>query len=181
MDTAEPSATAFLENLPRPPPAGLPTRPLTFTPSSSGPLQRLMAANYVFIRRGAPGPPLSPLYDSPCRVAAKSPKVFKLQLGNRIELVTVDRLKPCLSSKVVPVAPPQRGSPPLPSTEPQPSASILGGPCGGRQIRQTATEIIRQLLCASLCLTLLLSTARNTYYYKLSHSDYSVRVFKVSC
>ena len=85
VDTAEPPATTFLENLRQPPPVGLPTRPLpSFTPST-GPLQRLMEADFVFVRHGAPGPPLLPLYDGPYRVVAKSPKVFQLQLGSCVE------------------------------------------------------------------------------------------------
>ena len=128
VDTAEPPATIFLENLRRPPPVGLPTRPLPSSSPSTGPLQRLMEADFVFIRRGAPGPPLSPLYDGPYRVVAKSPKVFQLQLGSRVESVSVDRLKPCLSSEAIPAVPPRRGRPPLQSSESQPSASILGGP-----------------------------------------------------
>ena len=128
VDTAEPPATIFLENLRRPPPVGLPTRPLPSSSPSTGPLQRLMEADFVFIRRGAPGPPLSPLYDGPYRVVAKSPKVFQLQLGSRVESVSVDRLKPCLSSETIPAVPPRRGRPPLHSSESLPSASILGGP-----------------------------------------------------
>ena len=72
----------------------------------------------------------------PYRVVAKSPKVFQLQLGSRVESVSVDRLKPCLSSEAIPAVPPWRGRPPLQSSESQPPASILGGPCRGQQIRQ---------------------------------------------
>ena len=58
VDTAEPPATAFLKNLRRPPPVGLPTRTLSSAPPSPGPVQRLIVADFVFIRRGAPGQPL---------------------------------------------------------------------------------------------------------------------------
>ena len=128
VDTAEPPATLFLENLQWPPAAGLPTRQLAPASSPSIPLQQLMTADYIFVRRGAPGPPLSPLYDSPYRVTTKSPKVFELQLGTCQEKVSVDRLKPCLSSEVSPAAPPRRGRPPWLPSESQPSAAILGGP-----------------------------------------------------
>ena len=87
-----------------------------------------MTADYVFVRRGAPGPPLLPLYDGPYKVTAKSPKVFELQLGTRQEKVSVDRLKPCLSSEVSLAAPPRRGSPPRLPSESRPLAAILGGP-----------------------------------------------------
>ena len=129
VDTAEPPATLFLENLRWPPAAGLPTRQLAPASSPSIPLQQLMTADYVFVRRGgAPGPPLSPLYDGPYRVTAKSPKVFELQLGTRQEKVSVDRLKPCLSSEVTLAAPPRRGRPPRLLSESRPSAAILEGP-----------------------------------------------------
>ena len=127
VETAEPPATAYLENLHWPPPVGLPTRTLSSAPPSPGPLQRLMAADFVFIHRGAPGQPLSLLYDGSYRVVAKSSKVFKLQFGSCMESVLVDRLKPCLSSEVILAVPLQRGRPPLPP-ESQPLASILGGP-----------------------------------------------------
>ena len=46
----------------------------------------------------------------------------------------MDRLKPCLSSEVTPVAPPRHGQLPLQPAESQHPASILGGPCSGQQI-----------------------------------------------
>ena len=60
VDTAEQLTAIFLENLRRPPAAGLPMRQLAHTSSPSSPVQRLMTADYVFVRRGAPGPPMSP-------------------------------------------------------------------------------------------------------------------------
>ena len=130
VDTAEPPATAFLENLHWPPPVGLPTRTLSSAPPSPGPLQRLMAADFVFIHRGAPGQPLSLLYDSSYRVVAKSSKVFKLQFGSRMESVLVDRLKPCLSSEVILAVPPQRALLCLQNLSLWPP--FWGGPCRGR-------------------------------------------------
>ena len=72
LDTAEPPATVFMENLRWPPPAGLPTRPLPPASSSSGPLQRLMEAEYFSSGGEQRGPPLSQLYDGPYKVAARS-------------------------------------------------------------------------------------------------------------
>ena len=91
-----------------------------------------MATNFVFVRRGAPGLPLSPLYDGPYQVTARGPKYFTLQVGSRLDQVSVDRLKPCLAREISPADPPRRERPPGPFTEPRPAASILGGgPCGG--------------------------------------------------
>ena len=111
LESKEPPAAEFLDNLRRPP-SQLPTRPVTNQLSSSDPPKALAAASFVFVRRGAPGPPLSPLYDGPYKVLSSGPKFFTLQLGNRQEKITVDRLKPCLSQEVSPALPPQRGRPP---------------------------------------------------------------------
>ena len=80
LDTAEPPAAIFLEHLCRSP-ASLPTRPLSGPPPTLLPPQSLSSADFVFIRRGAPGPPLSPLYDGPYPVLSRGPKVFNLELG----------------------------------------------------------------------------------------------------
>ena len=111
LETAEPPAASFLENLRRPP-TSIPTRPPNGPPSTSEPPKNLSSAAFVFVRRGAPGPPLSPLYDGPYRVVASGPKFFTLQVGSRQDTVSVDRLKPCLSAEVTPATPPLRGRPP---------------------------------------------------------------------
>ena len=110
LDTAEPPAASFLENLRRPL-VSLPTRPLVGPPPASTPPPALSSADFVFIKCGAPGPPLSPLYDSPYRALARGPKVFTLELDGQQERVTVDRLKPYLATEVVPAVPPLRGHP----------------------------------------------------------------------
>ena len=115
LDTAEPPAASFLENL-RKTPTSLPTRPITGPPPASSPSRALSSASFVFVRRGAPGPPLSPLYDGPYQVVASGPKFFTLQMGGRQDTVSVDRLKPCLTSEVDPAVPPRRGRPPHHST-----------------------------------------------------------------
>ena len=80
-------------------------------PPASTPPPALSSADFVFIKRGAPGPPLSPFYDSPYRALACGPKVFTLELDGQQERVTVDRLKPYLATEVVPAVPPLRGRP----------------------------------------------------------------------
>ena len=49
-----------------------------------------MATDFVFVRRGAPGLPLSLLYDGPYLVMAKGPKYFTLQVGNRLDQCSVN-------------------------------------------------------------------------------------------
>ena len=110
LETGEPPAASFLESLRRPP-SMLPTRPLAVPLASTEPPKALASAAFVFVRRGIPGIPLSPLYDGPYKVLASGPKSFTLQLGGRQEEVSVDRLKPCLAQEVIPAAPPRRGRP----------------------------------------------------------------------
>ena len=87
------------------------------------PLPRaLMEAEYVFVRDDASKPPLSPLYRGPYLVLRRSEKFFILQIGDKKDAVSVDRLKPVFSSNpVVPGVPPVRGRPRLvPASVPGP-------------------------------------------------------------
>ncbi len=57
-------------------------------------------------------PPLAAKYDGPFLVVAKAAKYFKIQKGNWVESVSVDRLKPHLGiGPVAPASPPARGRP----------------------------------------------------------------------
>jgi hypothetical protein len=56
--------------------------------------KQLQAAEYVYVRRGILSGPLSPPYSSPYQVLRRREKIFEVQLGDRIVLVSVDRLKP---------------------------------------------------------------------------------------
>ena len=114
LDVQEPPAAIFLEHL-RSSPSSLQTRPLQ-AQSAPGLPEKLLSANFVFVRKGAPGPPLSPLYEGPYKVVARDPKYFTLELGGRQEKVTVDRLKPFLAQLVTPAEPPRRGRPPVASS-----------------------------------------------------------------
>ena len=64
VDTAEPLASTFLELLHRPPSSSRPTRPLTGPPPAQKPPAKLLATDFVFVRRRAHGLPLSPLYQA---------------------------------------------------------------------------------------------------------------------
>ena len=80
-----------------------------------GPLQHMMAADYVFV-----------------------------ELGSRKEKFSVDRLKPCLSSEVTPAAPPCHGHPPLQSSESQPPfwGCPCRGRESGNQHREKSANLI---------------------------------------
>jgi len=111
-----------------------PTRPITYAEVSAA-SQRILSAQYVYVRRCGVIPPLSPLYTGPFAVVARGPKVFKIQVGDRQESISVDRLKPHLgSSPVVPAAPPARGRPPS-SSGPAPASSASPASAGGGSCR----------------------------------------------
>ena len=73
----------------------------------------LTDAQFVYVRRDGKSAPLQTPYDGPFRVLGKGPKSFKLQLGTRTDIVSIDRLKPAITEGEVEVAlPPRRGRPP---------------------------------------------------------------------
>jgi len=73
----------------------------------------LRSTPFVFIREDASRPPLSPLYRGPYEVLDRSEKYFRIQIGDRQDTVSIDRLKPVLSDgPVLPQSPPRRGRPP---------------------------------------------------------------------
>ena len=61
--------------------------------------------------------PLAPLYEAPHKVLSRSLKTFQLQVGKRVEVVSVQRLKPAFTADYeAPEAPPRRGRPPTPTS-----------------------------------------------------------------
>jgi len=72
----------------------------------------LLQCEFVFVREDAVTSPLSQLYRGPYCVLKRSDKFFVLQIGDKEDSVSVDRLKPVFSSNpVVPAVPPVRGRP----------------------------------------------------------------------
>ncbi len=94
----------------------LPTPPVvTSTPRSYADVARgaiLDSAEYVYVRRGPSAPPFAPAYAGPYQVLGHTGKVYKLQVGARVERVSADRLKPHVGSPPVVAQPPRRGRPP---------------------------------------------------------------------
>jgi hypothetical protein len=112
LDTEEPPPADFIAKHRQsgPPP---PSRPLSYAQMAAKPPVALLSAAFVYIRKGGTVPPLSPLYSGPYKVLASGPKVFRLQVGEREELVSIDRLKPHRgAAPVQPAQPPARGQPP---------------------------------------------------------------------
>ena len=54
----------------------------------------LSTCEYVFIREDAHKPPLSKPYKGPFRVLARTDKSYRVQLDNREDWISIDRLKP---------------------------------------------------------------------------------------
>ena len=66
----------------------------------------------VYVRKCGAVPPLAPAYDGPFAVEQHGPKFWKVRVGDRLENITVDRLKPHRGQEEVKVAvPPKRGRP----------------------------------------------------------------------
>ena len=112
LDTVEPPPAEFVAKLRQsgPPP---PSRPISYAQMAAKPPALLMSATYVYVRKGGTVAPLSPLYSGPYKVLSSGPKIFKLQVGERIEVVSIDRLKPHRGDLFIqPALPPARGRPP---------------------------------------------------------------------
>ena len=112
-----------LPGVPEPPPAvfqeavrAAPSHILGRSPSTPQPPESIPAAladsSFVYIRRGGAKSPLSPAYSGPYAVITRFPKYFILDMGDRQESVSVDRLKPPLGSAIFTLAvAPRRGRP----------------------------------------------------------------------
>ena len=55
----------------------------------------------VLVPRDGHIPHLSPLYEGPYKVLTQSQRTFHLQVGNRVEVVSVQRLKPAITSEAL--------------------------------------------------------------------------------
>jgi len=106
----------FVQQLRRQPSLAPTVKAPTFAEVVACPSKQLMAAEMVFVRRGAVAPPLAPQYEGPYRVVNRGSKVFELEIGGNRDMVTVDRLKPYLGQPMLPEQPPRRGRPPLVSS-----------------------------------------------------------------
>ena len=60
----------------------------------SSPLERLLKSDQVYVRVGPAHPTLQRPYQGPFKVIEPGRKTFKVQIGNKTQTITVDRLKP---------------------------------------------------------------------------------------
>ncbi len=86
----------------------------------------LAKAEHVYVRVGGQQMPLVAPYAGPYLVVSKGVKTFTIQVGQRQEIVSVDRLKPHTGSgPITPAEAASRGRPPKMSAAPsiQPASS----------------------------------------------------------
>jgi hypothetical protein len=111
LPSSELPIQAFLHRL-RSCPAPPATRPLMYAQATASVPSSLFTAPFVYIRTGGASSPLAPVYQGPYRVRQRNAKFFPLEVGDRLEAVSVDCLKPHLGPTVVqPAGPPPRGRP----------------------------------------------------------------------
>jgi len=102
------------------------TRPLSYAAAANTPPAHLARAEYVYVRVGGQQKPLAAPYAGPYLVVSKGAKTFTIQVGQRQEIVSVDRLKPHTGSgPLTPAEAASRGRPPKMSAAPsiQPASS----------------------------------------------------------
>ncbi len=90
--------------------------------------------SFVYVRRGNSAGPLSDMYTGPYKLLRRSDKVYELQVGNRVEKVAADRLKPHLGEEPVPAQPPRRGRPPGSGGSGSPGSGLGEGHVDGEKI-----------------------------------------------
>jgi len=90
----------------------LPLRERSYPAATRSGSGLLDGVEWVYVRRGQHGGPLEQAYVGPYQVLERTDKVFKLQVGDRVEVVSADRLKPHRGSTPTPGEPPRRGRPP---------------------------------------------------------------------
>jgi len=93
-------------------PPALPVRPKTYAEAAAERPTILGEAEFVYVRKGPPGMPLAPEYAGPYEVLRRKEKAWEVQVGNRSEWISADRLKPHTGSKPLVAVPPRRGRPP---------------------------------------------------------------------
>ena len=90
----------------------------------------LETADFVYLRCCSAGSSFSPAYSGPYRILSRRGKVFELLMGNKKEMVTVDRLKLHTGTPLVVAVPKQPGR--LPEVRQQALVLLLstwgGGP-----------------------------------------------------
>ena len=116
---------------------GPPASPLVILPTGRSYAQAVTSSSldgvdWIYMARGGASKPMAYKYSSPYKVLERDSKAWKLQVGERVDLISRNRLKPHLGS-VAPKAakPPKPGRPRTASEASGASASVAakqGGP-----------------------------------------------------
>ena len=96
-------------DLPQPP--IIPVRKRSYAEAARGHPSLLEDAAFVYVRRGQKSSTLDSAYTGPFEVLERTAKVYRLRVGNTVESVSADRLKPHTGSTPSPDQPPHRGRP----------------------------------------------------------------------
>ena len=117
LEVQDPPTNLFYENLKNSMSGFQPVPPRHNTPAADTLPEvipaELSSCPMVFICKDGHVAPLAPLYEGPYMVLARSLKTFQLQVGKRVEVVSVQHLKPAFTADdEAPVEPPRRGRPP---------------------------------------------------------------------
>jgi hypothetical protein len=95
--------------------------PIQLPASAQQPLpDNLLRALHVYVRAAPAAPALSPAYRGPYKVVSRGPKTFKVTVGSKTEVISVDRLKPHNGDDPRTASPPARGRPPSSAMAPPP-------------------------------------------------------------
>ena len=86
----------------------------------------LMSSSHVFVRNDAVKPPLTPPYTGPYKVLQRREKTFQLQIRNKLDWFSIDRLKPAYL---------------LENDQPPMTFSRAGRPLRGRQLSQGGSTV----------------------------------------
>ena len=103
------------QNNPVPPACQLkqiPLRQRSYAATAESGGSALDGVNWVFVRRGVAANPLAAEYAGPYRILRRNEKVVELEVGDCIEVVSADRLKPYHGREPDPALHPRRGRPP---------------------------------------------------------------------
>ena len=117
-----------VEEPPAPPAVIPPTGRSYAQAATSSPLD---GAEWVYVARGGAAKPMADKYSGPYKVLERANKAWKVQVGDRVEIISRDRLKPHLGG-VEPVAarPPTRGWPRTASSSSVASPALAKRPGG---------------------------------------------------
>jgi transposase InsO family protein len=89
-----PPGRSYRDVLVSPTPRHIPTRPLPPAAAGEGLPAAIQRCQTVYIRKGGTVPLLAALYAGPYQVVERRPKTFTVLVGEKVEVVSVDRLKP---------------------------------------------------------------------------------------